>query len=294
LDGGGGQSGPASGKKEVLMKVTAIVLTRDEALNLPACLGSLTWCDRVVVFDSFSRDSTPDIARSLGAEVVQHVFVDYASQRQAALDCIGSDAEWVLMIDADEQVDEELKSEIQAIARDGSRKAAFRMRRKDQFMGRWIKHSSLYPSWFVRLFRAETVQFPVRMVHEYPTIVGEIGALQGHLIHNSFGKGLREWWRKHLRYARLEAEENAKALANPMDWWIWASWVDPVARRSVLKRFSMELPWRRAFRFVYMYIIRGGILDGAAGYKYCCMIARYESLIERELKRIQRLKLPVK
>jgi glycosyltransferase involved in cell wall biosynthesis len=266
--------------------ISVVILTKNEAVNLPECLRSVAWSDDVVVFDSFSTDATPEIARAHGARLVQHEFVDYGSQREAARR-VGYKHPWVLAVDADERPDAELVAELQAIAgRGADEHAAYRVRRKDHFMGRWIKHCTLYPSWFLRLYRPEKIVYEPRAVHEYPTVSGRVGELSGHLLHYSFNKGLEDWLQKHVRYARLEAAENLWSLAAGRRSLDFAGLLsgDPVRRRRALKELSFRLPMRPWLRFAYMYGLRGGFLDGVAGYRYCKMLAMYEAMIVLQMQ----------
>lgn len=279
------------------MNVSVLILTLNEEANLPKCLGSVQWCDDIVVFDSYSKDRTIEIAKAHGARVIQRNFDNYGSQREAARREIHYKYPWVLALDADETPDEQLINEIQSIAAIlPSKKTAYRMRRKDYFMGQWIKHSTLYPSWFIRFYRPEFIRYELRSVHEHPTVQGEIGELRGHLKHQSFNKGIGEWLRKHVRYAELEATENIRQIRlGAMDWAGLFAGDDPVRKRRALKNLSCHLPFRPTFRFLYMYILRMGILDGQAGFTYCRLLAIYEYLIvlqTKELKRRER-RLPV-
>jgi hypothetical protein len=178
-------------------------------------------------------------------------------------------------------------AEVSALCRDEDcPHVAFRTRRKDHFIGRWIKHATLYPSWFVRLYRPNRISYASRAVHEYPTINGSTGVLQGHLLHYSFSKGLSDWVQKHNRYAQLEAEENLRALAAGDFTWHGIASRDPVLRRKALKELSFRLPFRPMLRFLYMYVFRLGVLDGVPGYHYCRLLAIYEYMIVLNLKEL--------
>jgi glycosyltransferase involved in cell wall biosynthesis len=270
--------------------ISVLILTKNEEANLPGCLDSVAWSDDVVVFDSYSDDGTVDIARERGARVVQHQFVDYGSQREAARRAEYK-YRWVLAVDADERPEPELVCELQEIARRGNDGyAAYRVRRKDHFMGKWIKHCTLYPSWFLRFYQPDRIKYEPRAVHEYPTIEGEVGTLDGHLLHYSFNKGLEEWWQKHVRYAGLEAAENLKSLAGGrtgIDFGGLFSTADPVRRRRALKELSFRMPMRPLLRFAYMYGLRGGWLDGIAGFRYCRMLAIYEYMIVLKMRELR-------
>lgn len=263
--------------------ISALVLTKNEEINIEACLRSLAWCDEVIVFDSFSDDRTVEIAKKCGAQVLQHPFVNYGQQREAARTLPKFANDWIFSIDADERVEPELAQEILRVISSAPKEVAYRVRRKDYFLGQWIKHSSLYPSWFVRLYRRDEVRFGDRAVHEYPEFEGSCGELEHHLIHDSFSKGVGDWWEKHIKYAKLEAIEAKKELGKALKFEALLS-KDPVVRRRMLKRLSYHLPARPALRFFYMYLLRGGILDGSAGYEYCQMLSAYERLISVLMK----------
>ena len=273
------------------MNISVLILTFNEELNLPTCLKSVTWSDDVVVFDSFSTDRTVELARAAGARVLQRRFDDYGSQREAARVQGQFKYPWLLVLDADEEPDSELVTEIQAIAAAEGSHDAYRMRRKDYFLGKWIKHSTLYPTWFVRFLRHERIRYESRSVHEYPSVEGTVGQFNGHLLHHSFNKGLADWWVKHVRYSFLEARESLKTLrSEPVDWAGLFSLRDPVRRRRALKGLSTRLPLRPTLRFLYMYVLRLGFLDGWAGLTYCRMISIYEYLIVLHMTEIERRK----
>lgn len=260
--------------------VSVLILTYNEEINLQACLDSVSWSDDVLVFDSFSTDKTCAIAEKWGARVIQHRFENYGAQREAARQMGAYKHPWVLALDADERPDTELVAELKAIGTaplNGPK--AYRMRRKDHFQGKWIKHSTLYPSWFARLYQWNEVHYEARSVHEYPVTDGPVGELKGHLLHFSFNKGLSEWWGKHVRYAELEASEGLKSLTKSIDWAGLLSLGNPIRARRSLKDLAARMPFRPLLRFAYGYLWRGGILDGRAGLDYCLMLATYEYMI---------------
>ncbi len=268
--------------------ISVLILTYNEEVNIAACLESVRWSDDVVVFDSFSTDRTVEIASKLGARVVQNRFVDYGSQREAARTRVAYKYPWVLALDADEKPDPQLVKEMKAVAGNSScEHTAYRMRRKDHFMGRWIPHATLYPSWFVRFYRHDLIAYSPRAVHEYPQIQGSTGELPGHLLHDNFSKGLADWVGKHARYAKLEAQEDIRSLRMDSLDWKGVFSLEPVRRRRALKQLSFRLPFRPALRFCYMYFVRLAILDGLPGYYYCCLLSFYEYLIVLNMKTIR-------
>lgn len=261
--------------------ISVLILTKNESINIAECIRSCGWTDDILVFDSFSDDDTVQIARAMGARVEQRRFDNYGAQRDAARRAHYK-YPWVLAVDADERPDKELVDEIRGIANDPNvPHVAYRLRRKDHFHGKWIKYSSLYPSWFIRIYRPDRIAYEPRAVHEYPTVDGSIGELNGHLLHDSFSKGLEEWFLKHVRYARTEAMENLKSLNEnnrSIDYFGLIS-MNPVRRRRALKEMSFRLPCRPTLRFLYMYLFRMGFLDGRQGYRYAKMLSVYEQMI---------------
>lgn len=259
--------------------VSVLILTLNEEVNLADCLASCAWSDDIVVFDSLSSDRTVDIARERGARVVQRPFDNYAAQRNAALGTVTYKHPWVLMVDADERVPADLAAEIAAaVARAGDEVALFRMRRKDYFLGKWLRRSSGYPSWFGRLARVGRVRVE-REVNEEYIADGRIGHLQAHLHHYPFNRGIAYWIERHNRYSTMEAaakmslERGRIALGGLVNG-------DPIDRRRTLKQLLYLVPFRPQIVFFYLYIVRLGILDGRAGFYFSRMRATYELLID--------------
>lgn len=140
------------------MSVSVLILTLNEETNLRDCLASLAWSDDVVVFDSFSTDRTCEIAAASGARVVQRKFDNWSAHQNWAVSNIDFRHPWVLYLDADERCTAELRDEVVRAASGDSVHSAYRIRRKDFFMGRWLKHAQLYPTWLVRLFRPTRIR----------------------------------------------------------------------------------------------------------------------------------------
>lgn len=269
--------------------ISVLILTKNEELNLPDCLKSVEWSNDIVVFDSYSDDATCKIAQSKGARVIQREFDNYGSQREAARKVTYRN-QWVLALDADERPEPDLVEELHQIALSNNHGPnIYRLRRKDFFMDRWIKRTTLYPSWFLRFYRPTKICYTPQEVHEYPTFEGPVGQLDGHLLHFSFNKGLSDWFKKHVQYAELEAIENLKDLSPGSPRIRITSLIsfDPVIRRKALKRLSRRIPFRPLFRFIYSYLLRGGFLDGIAGYRYAIMLAIYESMIVLNIEHLQ-------
>ncbi|MBV5328259.1 MAG: glycosyltransferase family 2 protein [Chlorobium sp.] len=260
------------------MNVSVLILTLNEELNLERCLASLEWCDDVVVLDSKSKDRTLEIAEKLGARVVERSFDNYANQRNYGLQEIAYKYPWLLMVDADEVVTPELIVEIEETLKNvTSELCIFRMRRKDFFMGQWIRRSSGYPTWFGRLVKIGTVRVERSINEEYVTD-GEVGLLSEHLLHYPFNKGFHAWIEKHNKYSTMEAElleikqSDKILLMNVFS-------ADPVSRRKTIKQLVYRMPGRPFLMFCALYIIRGGFLDGKAGLMFCLLRSFYEFMI---------------
>lgn len=268
--------------------VSVLILTLNEEANLPACLEAISWCDDIVVLDSFSTDRTVEIARAAGARVFQREHDSELGQRNYGLTEIAFRHPWVYMPDADEITTPELREEILRVASDPARtESAYRVRFKVMFMGKWIKHSSLYPTWVVRLVRPAEVRLE-RAFHTACFAEGGEGELKEHFLHYSFNKGMTAWFEKHNRYSTHEARESLthmrEHVPDPRGFFSR----DARVRRRTLKQMSYWLPCRPMLRFLYMYILRLGILDGRAGLVYCRLIACYEQMIVVKIAELRR------
>lgn len=268
--------------------VSTLILTFNEEQNLPACLQALAWCDDVLVLDSFSTDRTLEIARAAGARVLQRRFDDFAGQRNFGLTEGGLRHDWVLHLDADEVVSPELQAELLAVARTGDQDA-YRLASRMMFQGRWLKHAGLYPSYQVRFGRRERLRFAQVGHGQQETLpTDRIGTLRAPLVHYSFSKGLHDWMDKHNRYSTAEARHFFRDTpGGPLDW-TGLFCRDPLRRRRAAKDLARQLPCRPLLRFLYMFIWRAGILDGAAGFHYCRLLAIYEYLTVLKTREIAR------
>lgn len=268
------------------MNLSVLILTYNEELNVGACLDSVSFSDDIWVLDSHSSDRTCEIAKSKGAQVELRAFDHYANQRNHALS-LPLKHDWVLMLDADEMATPELLKEIQAVtALPDSPVTLYRIRRKDMFMGRWLKHSSGYPTWFGRLFRKGAVRVEREINEEYHTD-GEVGFLQSHLIHHPFNKGIAYWIERHNRYSTMEAKRLSEEIEASVPWKLLLD-KDPALRRKAFKQIAYRLPCRPLLAFVYLYILKRGFLDGSPGFHYSRMRAKYEYMIELKIKELTR------
>lgn len=245
---------------------------------MPQCFDSLKWCDDVVVVDSFSTDATLEICKNHSVDVYQNRFLGFGSQRNWAIDNISLKHDWILVLDADERVPDELAEELNQIAKDAAEDiGAARMRRRFYMWGRWLRYSSLYPSWVVRFVHKDRVRYSDRGHSESQQVKGEIIETKHDLIDENI-KGIDEWFSRQNRYARAEAEfELAEEQIRISFSDVFAG--DPMTRRKALKRIASRVPFRPTLFFLYNYIFKFGFRDGKDGLMFCFMKASYERMI---------------
>jgi glycosyltransferase involved in cell wall biosynthesis len=275
------------------VSVSALVLTLNEEVNIGQCLESLAWCDDIVVLDSLSTDATQAIAARPGVRVITRPFDNWSAHQNWAVRSVEFHHPWVLYLDADERCLPELRDEVLQRATSDAVESAFRVRRKDFLMGRWLRHAQLYPTWLVRLFRPSRIRYE-RLVNPVAIVDGEIGELQGHIIHYPFSHGVSHWIARHNRYSDMEAIEATKSNADAsVSGALWSR--DPNARRRALKELFFKLPARPLIKFLYYYGWRRGFLDGQAGFTYASLQAMYEYMIACKSVELERRRrgLPV-
>ncbi|MGH9200870.1 MAG: glycosyltransferase family 2 protein [Vicinamibacterales bacterium] len=258
--------------------VSVMIFTLDEEIHLPSCLASLAWTDDVIVVDSFSTDRTPEICRAAGLRFFQHCFEGFGQQRMWALERTQPKYEWILILDADERATPELANELaEVIPSVSAAVGAFRIKRRFFMWGRWLRYSSLYPTWVVRLVRQGRVQYVNRGHAETQYVSGEVRELRNHLIDENL-KGIDEWFERHNRYSTREAEfELQQEARRPRLTDLLSS--DPMVRRAALKRVAARAPFRSCMYFLYSYVLRGGFRDGRDGLMFCALKSEYQRMI---------------
>jgi glycosyltransferase involved in cell wall biosynthesis len=251
------------------LPISVVILTHNEEIHLERLLKNIAgWADEVFIVDSFSSDRTLEIARRYGAKIVQHKFENQAQQFNWALDNLEIKNDWILRLDADEYLTEELKQEISeklfntgasdvpnidvnVRTSDVQKKInGYYIKRRVYFMNRWIKHGAYYPVWFLRLFRKGKAQSEEREMDEHLVLLeGKAGKLKNDFIDDN-KKDLTWWTDKHNNYASREA---VAVLAG-----------DFGIRK---KRFFYKFPlfFRSCAYFCYRYFFRLGFLDGKEG-----------------------------
>jgi glycosyltransferase involved in cell wall biosynthesis len=268
--------------------LAVIILTQDEAADLPACLQALAGWARLIVVDSGSSDATVKIARGAGAEVYEHPFASFGEQRNWALDHCGVQGccEWVLFLDADEIAPPEFRRGVeQQTAAAGAGIAGFYCCWKTMLEGRWLRRCDSFPKWQFRLLRPGRARF-IDSGHgqKEGKVEGEILYLREPYLHYSFSKGWQHWLRKHNDYSTLEAADRIRRNV------VWRDLVarDASRRNRALKPLVSRLPFWPLLRFLHMYVFKLGLLEGRAGFVYCVNMAYYEFLIGIKMREAQR------
>ncbi len=257
------------------LPISVFIQTLNEERDLPRCLDSVRWSDDVVVLDSGSTDATEAIARRAGCRVFKRTFDDSAAHQNWALRNIPFRHEWVLNLDADERASDELIAELAALVGRTGDAVAFRMRRKDYYRGTWLRHATFYPTWLVRFYRPESVQFR-RLINSVAEVSGPVHSLEGHLEHWPFSKGVTHWIARHNSYSSFEAVEYR---ARPGVCWKALASRDSYQRRAALKNLFALLPAKPLVKFLYLYFWHRGFLDGRPGFDYCVLQSVYEYFI---------------
>jgi glycosyltransferase involved in cell wall biosynthesis len=258
--------------------VSVMIFTLNEAANLPFCLKSIERFSDIIVIDSFSMDGTKEICDKAKVRFFQNTFKGFGEQRNWALDHTDPKHGWILILDADERVPEELADEISHVASNNPVDvAAYRLKRRFYMWGRWLRYSSLYPTWVVRLIKRGKVRYKNRGHAETQEARGKVLALQHDLIDEN-RKGIHDWFERQNKYSdqealyELEQEELKFHLGDLIV-------TDPLKRRASFKRLAHRLPFRPFFYFLYSYFIRFGFLDGLDGFVFCTMKALYQRMI---------------
>jgi glycosyltransferase involved in cell wall biosynthesis len=229
--------------------LSVVLITRDEAANIRACIESVQWADEVIVVDSGSTDDTVAICRELGAQVHVHDWPGFGIQKNRALGYATKD--WVLSLDADERVTPELRAELIQAMREESAQG-FYLPRLSQFCGRFVRHSGWYPDYVLRLFRRGAGSFSDSLVHETVLLTGRTVKLKNPLLHYSY-RTTEDVERKVAHYSTAAARQMYQS-----------------GRRSN----RLDAAIRGGWAFVRTYVLRLGVLDGSAGWNVARMNAR--------------------
>jgi glycosyltransferase involved in cell wall biosynthesis len=240
--------------------LTVAVIALDAERQIAQLLASVRFADEVVVVDSGSGDSTVAVAEAQGARVIQRDWMGFGRQKQFAV--ASARNEWVLCLDADERVTPELERSIR-VALGGGRFKAWRMARRNRFLGRWLSHGEGYPDWSLRLFHRGHASWSSDDVHETVLTTEQVGRLEGDLLHES-ADDVAAYLAKQNRYTSLQAQ----ALF-----------------RQGLRAGYAHLFLSPVVRFLKFYVLKGGFLDGGPGFAHVVIgcnntFQKYLKLIE--------------
>ena len=226
----------------VCLSLSVVIITLNEEANLPRTLASVAWADEIVVLDSGSTDRTREIAESFHAKVFVEPWKGFAGQKNSAL--AKATGDWILSLDADEELEPALAEEIRDTLAGNPTEAGFWIPRKNFFLGRWIRHGGFYPDPKLRLFRRGIGAFEDRFVHEDIRVQGATGKLRHPLLHHAY-PSLDSYLEHMNRYSSLGAQMAAAKKASGF------SFIDIVIRPRLT--------------LFYNYILRAGFLDGREG-----------------------------
>ena len=226
--------------------LSVAIITRNEEVNLARTLGSVAWANEIVVVDSGSDDRTEEIARSYRTRFFLEDWKGFAAQKNAALEKCGSD--WVLSLDADEALSDELSKEIWDLLADDPPLDGYALPRRNLFLGRWIRFGGFYPDPKLRLFRRGAAEFEARPVHETVHFVGRAGRLRGDIVHHAYPT-LATYIAHMDRYSTLGAEQAMRTGKRVAD----------------LPFFVANTVLNPLLTFLYNYFLRLGFVDGREG-----------------------------
>lgn len=270
--------------------ISVLILTKNEELDLPDCLQSVAWSDDILVLDSYSTDRTLEIATASGARTAQRSFDHYAAQRNAGLHDFGFKYPWVLILDADERVPKPLCEELLRFVESAVVNAATsagRIRRRDYLEGTWLKYSQLSP-FYIRLVRPANVHYE-REVNEILKVEGAIHNFDEPFDHHPFSKGMTHWLAKHNVYSSMEANLVLKSRRGEAPFSLTKALFarDFNIRRYHQKELFYRLPARPLIKFILMYIVKLGFLDGRAGFTYARLQSFYEYMIVLKTRELE-------
>lgn len=231
------------------MKISAVVITRNEENNIDRCLSSVSWVDEIVLIDHQSTDGTLEIANKHGARIYSPPWRGFGPAKQEGVE--RAEGEWILSIDADEEVSKDLSEEIQKVIKDPEGFDGFMLPRRTNFLGRWINHCGWYPDYVLRLFRRDKGKFNEAVVHEKVEVTGLVGKLKNDLKHYSY-PDFETYLEKSNQYTTLGARQAFQR-----------------GRRSAWSDVSL----RPLASFFSHYVVRQGFRDGTEGFIISTMSA---------------------
>jgi glycosyltransferase involved in cell wall biosynthesis len=256
-----------------MSSVAGVVLTLNEAADLPRALASLAWCDERLVVDSGSSDATLSIAAAAGVRCQMHRqpgrFL-ISDQRNWALDHGDLQSEWVLFLDADEEITPACADAIRVAIAAPNAPAGFELTPRYWFLGRWLRHTQGYPNWHPRLLRRACLRFEGGVWESFSN-PEPIGRIHEPYEHYAFSKGIDDWLQRHQRYAAWEAEKILACLDGG------GSAALATRRWPLLRLWAARLwPLRPIARFSQKYLLQAGWREGWQGLLFALLMAGYD------------------
>ena len=267
------------------------ILTYNEEVDIASCIESAMLSDDIIVIDSYSTDRTVEIAKEYPVRTVQHEFESHGKQRTWMLKNVETKYDWVYLLEADERMTPALFQECSEVINQGMA-VGYYVAERVIFMGSWIRRSTQYPRYQLRLLKKGKVWYGDygHTEREIKNDSDSFSFLKETYPHFTCSKGLSRWIEKHNRYSTDEAWETLHQLSKgSVQWGALMDVSSEVARRRALKDLSLRLPFRPMLRWLYMYFILGGILDGKAGFAWCTLQAFYEYLILLKVDELKQL-----
>ena len=261
--------------------IAAIILTLNEADDLPKCLDSLDWTDQNFVLDSGSTDDTCEIASSMGAIVYKNKFKGFGQQRCWAIDNIPVKSDWILFIDADEVCTPKFASAVlDAIRNSKDDTAGFYCCWKLMLYGKWLKFSDSFPRWQFRILKKGKARYrDAGHAMKESDVQGKLEYIKEPYLHYAFSKGWTFWFNRHNKYSILEAEERLQTNFKPQDMLS----KDQSIRKEAIKQYMSKIPGWPILRFIHSFFFKGGILEGIPGLLYSVNISIYEYMIQLKM-----------
>jgi glycosyltransferase involved in cell wall biosynthesis len=267
--------------------ISVLILTKNEEQDLPGCLASVSWCDDIHVYDSYSTDATLSIAQHANAKVTQRQFDNWSAHQNWGLANIPFKYDWVFYLDADERISPALKEVLLSFNSNTSDVVAYEIQRRDfAWNGRWLKNAQISP-FYLRLFRPDKMRYE-RLVNPISVADGPVKRLSGYLDHYPFSKGFRAWWSRHLGYADMEASMRLTDHDNKKAFSLRKALMgkDFTERRYHQKGLFYKMPGRPFIKWIYMVFGRRAFMDGMAGITYATLQAIYEYFIVLKTKEL--------
>ena len=262
------------------LPITVIMLTLNEEFNLPGAIESVKgWAEEIYVVDSCSIDRTVDIALEREIGIVQRPFTNYGDQWNWALEHLPIKTEWVLKLDADERISNELRNEIREVLSTETKEAAFVVPVRLWFMGKPMNPKILVE----RLWRKNKARFSDVIVNEHLIVDGETGSLQ-HFIEHHDSVDLHHWYDKQNRYTTMEAIMRVRGDSLSATPKLFGSSLE---RRMYLKKIFFRVPFHLQLMWLYDVFVRGAIRDGLLGLRWARLRIEYSRAIELKIKEIQ-------